>query len=71
VPRDTSCARRAGTSGTEPQSPFPALNVHHPLPDVVGGAAFAGGIAFASNIRSSLALEAVKVVEVAVTMHIS
>jgi hypothetical protein len=51
--------------------PVPALSVHHPLPDVVGGAAFAGGIAFASNIRSSLALEAVKVVEVAVTMHIS
>src|ERR1700693_4244097 len=45
--------------------PVPALSVHHPLPDVVGG------IAFASNIRSSRALEAVKVVEVAVTMHIN
>jgi hypothetical protein len=51
--------------------PVPALSAHHPLPDVVGGAAFAGGIAFASNIRSSRALKAVKVVEVAVTMHIN
>ena len=45
--------------------PVPALSVHHPLPGVVGG------IALASNIRSSRASEAVNVVEVAVTMHIN
>jgi hypothetical protein len=49
--------------------PVPALSVHHPLPDVPGGIVFVGGIAFATNIRSSRALEAVKVVEVAVTMQ--
>jgi hypothetical protein len=41
--------------------PVPALSVHQPLPDVVGGVAFSGGIAFVSNIRSSRRLEAVTI----------
>jgi hypothetical protein len=41
------------------------------LPDVARGIAFRGGIAFASNIRSSRAVEAVSVDEVAVTMHMN
>jgi hypothetical protein len=41
------------------------------LPGVARGIAFAGGIAWASNIPSPRALEAVNVVEVAVTMHIN
>jgi len=45
--------------------PVPALSVHHPFRPVVGGTVFA------SSIRSSLALEAVRVVEAAVTEHIS
>jgi hypothetical protein len=45
--------------------PVPALSVHHPLPPIVGGTVFA------SSIRSSRALEAVKTVEVAVTEHMS
>jgi hypothetical protein len=49
--------------------PVPALRAHQPLPPVVGGIEFVGGIAFASNIPSSRAFEAVKDVEVAVTMQ--
>jgi len=47
--------------------PVPALSVHQPLAPAVEGVAFAGGMALASNIPSSRALEAVKVVDVAVT----